>query len=331
MQPENEIGVMNMGIGATFSGARTMVASSGGGFALMEEAYSLAGMSESPIVAVIAQRGGPSSGIPTYTEQADMQFALNVGHGDFLRIVASPGSIEEAYYLSAELMKMAWKFQTPAILLTEKYISECSQSITLGLDLTSLAYNYKDGEMKIKKHEDAAVNEKGYKRYLNTEKGISPLKFPPSKELIMWNSYEHDELGVTTEDPEMITKMHNKRNRKVKSCTDYMKKIISVNIYGEEGPLIFTWGGSTMSVLEALDYGNIQAQVIQPVFLRPFPVWELKEFKYEEVIVVEKNVTGQLSTLLNDKANIKTKHLINRYDGRPFDPKQLANDIKEVI
>lgn len=117
VHPENEISLVNMAIGATFPGARAMIGSSGGGFALMQEAFSLAGMVESPLLCVLGSRPGPSTGVPTYTEQGDLKFAIYQGHGEFPRIVASPGSVEEAFYLTAKMLAMVWRFQTRAYCL----------------------------------------------------------------------------------------------------------------------------------------------------------------------------------------------------------------------
>lgn len=319
IQPENEIAVINMAIGASFSGAKTMVGSSGGGYALMSEGYSLAGMTETPLVVVLTSRPSPASGVPTYTEQGDLQYALNTGHGDFLRIVASPSSISEAFYLTSELFDMTFKYQTPAILLTSKHLSE--SHITVDLDLNKA--KWAGGKL---------FNGNGeYKRYLDTEDGISPLKYPPSEDLIKWNSYEHDELGITTEDPDMTAKMHDKRHRKTENCIEYMKNLKTVNVYGDSGPLIFTWGSTTMSVLEALNYGEIDATVIQPIYLRPFPTWEIERYKDQPVVTVELNKTGQFTQLIKEKAGITVKKLINQYNARPFDPIELSAKLKEVL
>lgn len=323
-QPENEIAVMNMAIGSAFTGARTMVGSSGGGFALMTEAYSLAGMCEAPVLAVLSSRPGPASGVPTYTEQADLQYALNVGHGDFPRIVASPGSITEAFRLSAELLDMAWKFQGPVILLTSKHLSESWMTVDLDPDVCPWA--------EPKSYDDVESHENGeYLRYKYTDDGISPLKFIPSEELVKWNSYEHDELGITTEEPEIVKKMHDKRHQKLDTIKTFMKNLKTVNVYGDEGPLIFTWGSTTMSVLEAVQYGDIEARVVQPLYLRPFPVWEMELFKNQEVITVELNKSGQFTKLVQEKAGINVKKLINKYDSRPFEPTELAQKLKEVL
>ncbi|MFX1257390.1 MAG: 2-oxoacid:acceptor oxidoreductase subunit alpha, partial [Promethearchaeota archaeon] len=170
-----------------------------------------------------------------------------------------------------------------------------------------------------------------YKRYRNTEDGISPMLFPPSKEIIKWNSYEHDELGITTENADLIAMMHDKRHKKNNAIINYLKSKKTVNVFGSDGPLIFTYGSTTMSVLESLKFSNIQARVIQPIFLKPFPIWALIEYKNESVITVELSKAGQFSALLKEKAGINTRKLINRYDGRPFDPLELSKKIKEVL
>lgn len=240
MQPENEIAVANMAIGATFAGARVMVATSGGGFDLMQEAFSLAGMVEAPVLFYLGQRPGPSTGVPTYTEQGELRYALNPGHGEFPRIVASPGSVEEAFSLTAELLGLVWRFQTPGILLTEKHLAETTMSVTLDPEKTKWA--------------DPLLHSSGeFKRYRDTPDGISPLLFPPSSSIIKWSSYEHDEQGFTTEKPEEIARMHEKRRKKLHSLIQYLKTIRTVNVFGTGEPFIFTFGSTTMSVLESLD------------------------------------------------------------------------------
>ena len=284
----------------------------------MQEAFSLAGMVEAPVLFFLGQRPGPSTGVPTYTEQGELLYSLYPGQGEFPRIVASPGNIEEAFYLTAELLNLVWRFQTPAILLSEKHLTESSMSVSVNPNKTKWAL--------------PVTHEKGeYNRYKQTTNGISPLVFPPSKHLIKWNSYEHDEQGLTTEDGALIAKMHDKRRTKLHSLIEYLKKMKTVNIYGDGKPVIFTFGSTTMSVLEALEYGDIKATVIQPIYLQPFPVWELSKHKYRESIVVEQNSTGQLEQLLKDKSDIKPVRSIRQYDGRPFDPQKLANKIKEAL
>ncbi len=319
IHPENEIAVMNMAVGSSFTGAKTMVGTSGGGFALMVEGFSLAGITEAPVLCVLSARPGPATGVPTYTEQADLNFALSAGHGEFLRIVASPGTLEEAFYLTAQMLDLVWKFQTSGILLTEKHLSESSTTIELQPDNIISA-----GGVEFQGN--------GYKRYLDTEDGVSPLLFPPSHEVIKWNSYEHDDLGITTEDPYWISRMHDKRNKKIDALKKYMKSINTVNVYrGEHPSNVITYGSTTMSVIEALKYGQINPTVVQPVYLNPFPVWEFEEFKDQTNIVVEQSSTGQFADLLREKAGIRIKEVIKRYDGRPFDPMERSKKIKEGL
>jgi 2-oxoglutarate ferredoxin oxidoreductase subunit alpha len=320
VHPESELAVINLAIGSAFTGAKTMVGTSGGGFALMTEGYSLAGMSEAPVLIILSQRPGPATGVPTYTEQADLSFALNTGHGDFLRIVASPGTIEEAYFLTAEMLDLVWKFQTPGILLTEKHLSE--SSMTIDIDVSKARWA------------DPKLHHNGkYKRYLETDDGVSPLLFPISEEIIKWNSYEHDELGITTENPTQVSKMHSKRNRKVNAFIEYMKKELkTVNIVRGEHPInIFTFGSTYMSVMEACRYGELNPTIIQPIYLKPLPTWELEEFTNQENIVVEQSVSGQFTSLLKEKVGLKIKQTIKQYDGRPFDPIVLSQKLKEVL
>ncbi|NVM17572.1 MAG: 2-oxoacid:acceptor oxidoreductase subunit alpha [Candidatus Lokiarchaeota archaeon] len=316
---ESEIAVINMAIGSAFTGARSMVGTSGGGFALMTEGFSLAGITETPLLCVLSMRPGPATGVPTYTEQADLAFALSAGHGDFLRIVAAPGTVEGAYYLTADMLDLVWKFQTPGILLTEKHLSE--SRMTVDIDI------YKAKWAETKMH-----NEGNYKRYLDTNDGVSPMLFPPSNEVIKWNSYEHDEYGITTEDANLIGKMHDKRNKKVSALLNYLKDKKTVNIIRGDNPTnIFAYGSTYMSVLEALRYGKLNPTIIQPIYLSPLPTWELKEFKNQDNIIVEQSISGQFTQLLSEKAGIKVRTTIKRYDGRPFDPIELSQQIKELL
>ena len=318
MHPESEIAAANIAIGAAAAGARTAVGTSGGGFALMEEAFSLAGMAEVPLLCVMSSRPGPSTGVPTYTEQADLRFALNQGHGDFARVVASPGSIEEAFRLTAEMMALVWRFQVPGVLLTEKHLSE--SRVTVEMDPSTAAWA------------DHLAHAGGdYKRYRVTADGVSPLLFPPSSELINWTSYEHDELGITTEDAEAITLMHDKRDRKLPAIIEHLKGARTVNRYGSGDPVIFTYGSTTLSVLEALSTAGIEATVVQPIYLAPFPVWELSEFAASAPIVVEQSSTGQFATLVSEKLRLDPARVIRRYDGRPFEPVELAAEIAAAL
>jgi len=313
IHPESEIAAINMAIGAASMGARAMVGSSGGGFALMQEALSLAGMAEVPVFCLLSMRAGPSTGVPTYTEQGDLYFALHQGHGEFAKVVAAPGSIDEAFYLSSEMLSLAWRLQCVSILLSDKHMSEGSMSVSIRPDGSGWA-------------EEELFEGRGYKRYSYTDSGISPILYPPSDEMIKWTSYEHDENGIATEEADTISKMHEKRERKRESIQRYLESKKTVNIIGE-GPTIFTYGSTTMSVLEALRYGDMDARVVQPVYLEPFPLWAIED---REGIVVEMSCEGQFERLLKENG-ISARGRIRKYDGRPFDPEALAKSIKEMI
>ena len=157
---------------------------------------------------------------------------------------------------------------------------------------------------------------------------MSPLLFPPSAESIKWSSYEHDEAGITTEEGDAIVAMHDKRDRKGASLVQHLRGVRTVNRFGDDGPVILTYGSTTMSVVEALIAGGIRARVVQPVYLEPFPVWEFEDLRDESVIVVEQSSTGQFATLVAERAGVRVSSVITRYDGRPFEPRELAEDIR---
>ena len=319
--PENEIAVANMAIGAAAAGARAMCGSSGGGLALMEEAFSLAGMAEVPILYFLGSRPGPSTGLPTYTSQGDLRFALNQGHGEFPRIVASPGSIEDGYYLTAEMLSLVWLFQTPGILLSEKHFTEGTMSVDLAIDAAAWA-------------EPLLSADGDYRRYRDTATGISPLPAAPEGQVVKWSSYEHDERGITTEEPLLTTKMVDKRLRKQAGIVEVLKRLNCTNRYefgNGNAPVILTYGSTTLSVLEAVRAGGIEATVVQPRYLEPLPVWDLEQYQGRPLVVVEMSASGQFANLLAEKAGLRPRAVIRRYDGRPFDPVELAQAIKGAL
>ena len=204
--------------------------------------------------------------MPTYTEQGELLFSLYPGQGEFPRIVASPGSIEEAFYLSGELLDLAWRFQTPAILLSEKHLTESSMNVDLKLE-------------KIQEVEPDLHTNGSYQRYRQTDTGVSPLLFPPSDTMIKWNSYEHDEQGYTTEEAEVIARMKMKRRTKQESLIRYLQeKVQTVNEFGTGDPCVFTFGSTTMSVREAVLHADLSCVVVQPIYLQPFPSWNLRKY-----------------------------------------------------
>ena len=333
VHPESELAVANMAIGAAAAGARTMVGTSGGGFALMQEAFSFAGMAEVPFLCVMSSRPGPSTGVPTYTEQADLRFVLGAGHGDFPRVVASPATVREAYALSAEMLDLVWRYQTPGILLTEKHLSE--SRTTVDIDVSAAAWaepvSWVRGANGGSSDARADGGAGAYRRYADTGNGVSPVLFPPSGECIKWSSYEHDEAGITTEESRAVALMHDKRDRKGEAILERLHSLTTVRRYGDSGPLILTYGSTTMSVLEALAAAEIEATVVQPVYLEPFPVWELDDARGAEAVVVEQSSTGQFAKLVAERAGVDVTAVVKRYDGRPFEPVELGQELLGVL
>ncbi|UCG95290.1 MAG: 2-oxoacid:acceptor oxidoreductase subunit alpha [archaeon] len=311
VQDENEIGVANMAVGSCFAGVRTMVGTSGGGLALMTETISLCSQSESPVVFVNSQRAGPSTGVPTYTMQADLKFVKNAGHGDVNKLVMAPGDAEESYFFAAKAMNLAWKYQIPVFLLVDKQISESTFSVKVG---------------NVKKEEPRLWDGKGeYQRYKITENGISPLAFPGDVATAKGTSYEHYENGTTTEEPEAVAAMQEKRLRKMEALKEEMKKGETVKVYGKKDAKVtlLTWGSTKGACIEVAN--QLGLKVVRPLYLEPMPVWELDKHLKGRVIAVEVNATGQLADMLGIKERIL------KYDGRPFTPGGLRKKLEEIL
>ncbi|MDD3292568.1 MAG: 2-oxoacid:acceptor oxidoreductase subunit alpha [Candidatus Pacebacteria bacterium] len=318
-QLENEIAVINAAIGAAYTGKRTMVGTSGGGFALMTEAISLAAMSETPIVIVNSQRPGPATGVPTYSGQGDLLFTLNSGHGDLVRFVIAPGDVNEMFVWSGKAMNLAWKYQTPVILLTEKDLSEA----TFSFDKKVLS--------EVKKEEALMWDKnKEYQRYELTENGISPLFFPGNDAIVKSTSYEHDEYGISTEDEEMIKKMQDKRLRKFESMKKEIDNIEAINVYGDNSETAVVCVGSLKGIVKSV-CEKLGIKMIQPIVLEPFPQKQaLEALKgVNKVICIEANALGQLSKVLAQN-NIKVYKSILKYDGRPFNEEDLKDQLKNI-
>lgn len=325
VQPENEIGVINMALGSAYAGSRTMIASSGGGYSLMQEAVSLAGMSETPILIVECQRAGPSTGVPTYTAQSDLDLALNSGHGEFPRIVLAPGDPEEAFYRSGEALNLAWQHQVPVILLSDKHLSESRMTSPINPD-----------EVGPEEPKLAENPSEDYERYEITEDGVSPLAFPGTQDVMVKNtSYEHIESGYTTEDPEEIARMQEKRKRKLKGIEEDVLGREPVKVYGDEGAgnLIVGWGSTKGAILEAIDLLDESLKFVQPVYLRPFPSEEVSNHidSADLTIAVENNVTGQLAQLIGKETLREVDEKVLKFDARPYTPRDLAERLKEVL
>jgi len=318
VQLENEIGVINAAIGSAYAGSRTMIGTSGGGFALMAEGFSLAVQNETPLLIIESQRMSPASGVPTYTGQGDLSFTAGVGHGDIVKFLVAPGDSEESYYWAGKLLNLSWKYQTPSILLTDKEISE-----------STFSFDEKISN-KVKYEKTLLWNKKGkYMRYKITKSGISPLAFPGEKNAtIKSNSYEHDEFGITIEDEKSVEKMQNKRLVKFKQMKKEMEKLTAVNVYGNKKSkkAIIAWGSTKGPAKEAAE--KLGIKMIQPIILEPFPEKQIKNALkgIEKIALVEANGLAQLGKLLTC-FNIKIDKKVLKYNSRPFLPEEIEKKL----
>lgn len=320
-QAEDEISAINMGLGAWYAGARAMTTTSGGGFALMCEAVSLSGMTETPMVTYIGQRPGPATGLPTRTEQGDLNLALYSGHGEFPRIILTPGNIQDCFYLSQMTFNLADKFQVPVFILSDQYLADSCFN-TAPFDLNK----YENAECIVRTSSD-------YKRYAFSENGISPRGIPMFGDgLVVVDSDEHDEYGHITEDFDIRTKMVEKRMNKFNPI---LEDFIEPEIFGEtNAEILFVGWGSTCNIIkEALaeiKNPNISFLYFKQVY--PLNKSVLEYFKNKKkVICVENNFTGQFADLLKRELNISITEKILKYNGSPFSVQELVSRINEVI
>ena len=321
VHPENEIAVILMANGFSSAGIRTAIGTSGGGFCLMTEGLSLTGMAELPLVLVISQRTGPSTGLPTYTGQADLRFVLHAGQGEFPRFVVAPSDANEAYVWSAAAVRVAWKYQIPAFILADKTLSEGSYSFGLA-----------DNE-EIAMDEPARWDRQTpYSRYRDTRDGISPLAFYSEKDaVIKVNSYAHDEAGITTEEAELVALMARKRLHKGDLLAEELDRYSVVNTRGtpDASTALLCWGSCRGPCEEVAS--DLGLKVVQPLVLAPFPKKQIATAcrGVDHLIAVEGNATAQLSSLAAQHG-IAAGSTILKFDGRPFTVDELLAKVKEA-
>lgn len=297
IHPENEIGVMLMALGFSYAGDRVAVGTSGGGFCLMTEGLSFSAMAELPVVILLGQRPGPSTGLPTYTSQTELNFALSAGHGEFTRFVTAPGDAEEAYYWSAMSMNLTWKYQVPAIILCDKTLNEG-------------AYSFDESLIGKIEHQQSLV-------------------FPSDKgAIVKVNSYEHDKFGITTEDQNLTIEMQDKRLGKAKHILEELEQYETVKVYGEKdaSTALLFWGSNKGVCVEAGE--KLGLRVVQPIVFSPFPLKQFKEALkgVKRIICVENNATGQLADFIKPYG-IDVDERILKYDGRPFSLDELEQKL----
>ncbi len=313
---EDEIGAINHALGASFAGVRAMTGSSGGGFALMVESVSFASIAEIPIVILEAQRKGPATGLPTWTEQADLSFVLTSGHGDMQRVVLTPGSIEEHYQLTRIAFYLAEKYQVPVFILSDKFALESHQ--TLALSKTK-------NELQRYSIAQDIPQDTQYKRYQLTSDGISPRSYPSVKNGIhLTNSYEHDEFGFATEEATMTTAQANKRRQKSTTLSQEIPQPYKIGPKNADITFV-TWGSTLLVMQQLVTYQYMynfkySINVIHLPCIWPFPVEAFTSDinTTNKKIIIEGNQTGQAEKLIRQETGITFDSYIRKYDGRPF-------------
>ncbi|NIU38817.1 2-oxoacid:acceptor oxidoreductase subunit alpha [Candidatus Bathyarchaeota archaeon] len=333
IQAESEIAAINMVAGASFAGVRAMTATSGGGFCLMSEGLGMTGMTETPAVIMLAQRPGPSTGLPTYSGQGDLRFAIHASQGEFPRVVIAPGDVEECFYKTMEAFNLAEKFQIPAILITDKYLVE-SHGAAEPFDQNRIGI-----DRGLLLTEDEYMGEEEYKRHKFTEDGVSPRAMPGMRgAIVRTNADEHDESGYTTDDPELTTKMVDKRFKKLDALVKELENYETTKFYGPEEAdvTILGWGSTKGPIREAmklLSKEGLKINYLQIVYLNPFPVANVQKIlkSAKKTVVVENNKTSQLSSLIREHLLMPVDHKILKYNGRPFNPRELSKKIKGVL
>jgi 2-oxoglutarate/2-oxoacid ferredoxin oxidoreductase subunit alpha len=327
-QAEDEIAAINMALGASFAGARAMTGTSGGGFALMAEGLSLAGMTETPIVIAMGQRPGPATGFPTRTEQGDLEFIQSAGHGEFPRVIFAPGTPAQAFYLTNKAFDMAEKYQIPVFILFDTYLSD-SQWTFDSFDLSQVRYH--DYRLR----GDDFKSQQDYKRYAYTDTGVSPLAVPgDAGHVVVVDSDEHNEDGHIVEDAATRIKMVEKRLFKKHPLIS--SEIEPPELYGDQDAhVVLTGWGSTYGIMkEAVDELQQSLRIAMLHFSEVFPLPDPARFDYVALLAkaklplcIEHNATGQFSRLLRAETGFEFKTRINRYDGRPFTVEELIGEI----
>ncbi|MBN1939367.1 MAG: 2-oxoacid:acceptor oxidoreductase subunit alpha [Candidatus Aminicenantes bacterium] len=320
-QVEDEVGVVNMALGAWYAGARALVTTSGGGLALMGEGISLGGMIESPLVVHLAQRPGPATGLPTRTEQGDLDLVLSSGHGDFPRIILAPGTMAEGFALTQKAFNLAAKYQVPVFVLTDQYFvdSRCNTPL-FSLDHVNV-------------EKSIVETDEDYQRFALTNNGVSARGLPGyGSGTVCVDSDEHDESGQISEDLDLRTKMVDKRLRKFAALR---AEIIPPRLVGSEHyrTLILCWGSTFNTVSEAVDVlGDKEIAVLHFSWVFPLPENTgdyLK--KASRVIVVENNSSASMARLIKQTTGYAVENRVLKYNGLPFAVEEVKNEIQKLM
>ncbi len=332
-QTEDEIAAINMAIGASVAGVRAMTATSGGGFALMTEGLGLSGMIEAPLVVVEVQRGGPSTGLPTRSEQGDLFQILGASQGDYPKIILAPTGVEDAFYTMGEAFNLAERFQLPVVVLSDLILAEHRETVddlnaALPIDRGVWAQNSGSGQ-------------DGFKRYAVTSNGVSPRAAPGQAGFIhVAASDEHDEEGRLISDvhpdPAMRKAMMDKRMRKLDSAAEALRPEVL------EGPAdadltLVSWGsscGAARHVMRCLNEGRKTRVNFLPIRnLHPFRSEEVLAIlkRAKRVMAIEENYTAQLCRLIRMETGFDIVRRWLKYDGDPFDPEASVRRAEEAL
>lgn len=332
---EDEISVINTAIGASFAGVRSAVGTSGGGFALMVESISFAGITEIPIVIFLAQRPGPATGMPTWTEQGDLLFSVFSGHGEFPKIVLAPGDNEEMITLSAKAFNLADLYQLPVIVMSDMLLSESHKSVKKSF-VNKFITEYKVNRGKLIGELTNNKNSK-YLRYLLTEDGISPRLIPGTPgQYYQANSYEHIEDGHTTEEAQPRINQVNKRAKKW--STYLANDFLMPNIYGDlaKSEIVFvSWGSNKGAIMQAqklLEEKGTSSCFIHFNHLYPLNIEKVTSLlnKNKRYILVENNSWGQFGKLLTMETGVIFKERFLKYDGRPIVAEEVVKHVNAL-
>jgi len=293
----------------------------------MSECLGMLGMTESPAVILVAQRPGPSTGLPTYSSQSDLRFVINASQGEFPRVVVAPGDATEGAYETARAFDISERFQVPVIILTDKYLSESYFTVE-GLNQIPVPPPSTAPESK----------KEGYSRYRVTESGVSERLRPGTPGVVVrYNADEHDEDGFTREEPEIAKRMQEKRLRKRRAIEDHLRSLETVKVHGalDSDTVIVGWGSTKGPILDAIEIlreKQLKVGFLQVLYLEPFPAEKVAQvIGSKKVVDVENNATGQLASLIRENLGIGVDEMILRYDGRPFEPVELVERIEEVL
>jgi 2-oxoglutarate ferredoxin oxidoreductase subunit alpha len=324
---EDEIAAINMAIGAAYAGVRAMTATSGSGLCLMVEGIGLAGITETPIVIIDGQRPGPAVGLPTRTEQGDLQFVLHAHHGDFPRAVLAPATVEDAFWVTVKAFNWAERYQLPVIILTDQHLASSYTTVDW-LDLSQVTI---DRGMLFSEKDDDPFN---YMRHRVTKSGISPRALPGlGKALVITDCDEHNQEGHLTEDAGERTAQVQKRLRKLIPLKKEMGKPRKYGSRGAEITLI-GWGSTYGAIHEAVDIlrkEDVSVNMLHLNELCPFPAKAVVDAisKAQNSYVIENNATGQLASLIKAETGYNVSSQILKFDGRPFTPVYIAEAVKK--